>query len=389
MDASTPLSLSDSDRRLSLAAVIISSFGVGISFGLGYPLTAIALEQKGEPSWIIGLAGAAPSVAILILLPLLPAAVARVKPYVTILTGCALSAAGYMSLYLLDDTYAWIAIRFLMGAAVAMPWIVGETWINFVSSDETRTRTIAVYATSFFAGFAVGPLLLDATGTSGPLPFLAGVLGALISAVPIYIARHLAPDLAHEPETGLIGGIRMAPAAMAGAFLGGFLEMSHFSLLPNVAIASGMDESNALRLLTSVLIGGLATQFILGWIGDRTSREALLIALGLGYIALVMLLPEFLRDSLFAMALVFLLGAVVIGFYTLGLAILGEAVAPRDLATANAAFIMMYTIGGIIGPVLSGFAMTYAPIPGFVLATALAAVVMSAISISQHRQRQT
>ena len=354
MDASAKPALTDAERRLSLAAVIISSFGVGISFGLGYPLTAIALEGKGEPSWIIGLAGAAPSIAILILLPLLPAAVSRVKPHITILAGCVLSGLGYLALYAIESTYAWIAIRFLMGAAVAMPWIVGETWINYVSNDETRTRTIAIYATTFFAGFAIGPMLLDATGTAGSLPFLAGIVGTLVSAVPIYIARHLAPDLAHDPATGLFGGVLMSPAAMAGAFLGGFLEMSHFSLLPNVAMAAGMDEGGALHLLTALLIGGLATQFILGWIGDKTSREKVLIGLGLCYIALVALLPDVLRSTSIALITVFLLGAAVIGFYTIGLAILGEAVPTQDLATANAAFIMMYTVGGIAGPAVSG-----------------------------------
>jgi MFS family permease len=368
-------------RRRGLVAVILSALGVGIAFGLGYPLTALVLEQRGEPPSVIGLAGAAPSLAILVLLPLLPRAVARVRPADAILVGCVLSAVAYLALYVLDSTLAWIIIRFLMGGAIALPWIVGETWINHVATDATRTRIIAFYATAFFAGFAIGPMLLDATGTKGLLPFAIGGLGSLLAAIPIVLARNLAPDLAHEPATGLAGGMRLAPAAMAGAFLGGFLETSHFALLPSVSIAAGMDEGTALRLLTVLLVGGLATQYVLGWLADKTSRTSVLIGLGIAYVGLVAFLPEALKSPPLAMLALFLVGAVVIGFYTLGLALLGEEVDARHLATANAAFILMYTLGGIIGPAISGLAMTPAPVTGFVLATAGAAALMTGVTV--------
>jgi MFS family permease len=367
-------------RRQSLAAVILSCFGVGIAFGLGYPLTAMALEARGEPAWIIGLAGAAPSIAILALLPLLPHAVARIRPSTAIILGCLSCAAAYGSLYFIEHTAAWIVLRFLMGAAIALPWIVGETWVNHIAEDHNRARVISFYAVSFFSGFALGPLLLEAFGSTGPWPFAIGAIGSLVAALPIYVARHLAPDLAHEPATGLIGGMRMAPAAMAGAFLGGFLETSHFALLPNVAIAGGMDEGSALRLLTALIVGGLVTQYALGWFADRTSRKMLLVALGLVYAALIVLLPLLLGTPALALLLIFAMGTTVIGFYMLGLAMLGQEVAPSQLATANAAFILMYTTGSIIGPAVSGAAMTHAPIAGFVLATGAAALVLTAVT---------
>jgi MFS family permease len=366
-------------RRRSLTAVILSCFGVGIAFGLGYPLTAMALEARGEPPWVIGLAGAAPSLAILVLLPILPYAVARIRPATAIILGCACCAAAYASLYFLDNTVAWIGLRFLMGATIALPWIVGETWVNHIAGDTHRARVISFYAVSFFAGFALGPLLLEHFGAAGPWAFAIGALGALLAAVPIYIARDLAPDLAHEPATGLVGGMRMAPAAMAGAFLGGFLETSHFALLPNVAMAGGMDEGAALRLLTALIVGGLVTQYTLGWIADRTSRKTLLVALGVIYALLIVAFPALIGTPSLALALIFVLGTAVIGFYMLGLAMLGQEVEASQLATANAAFIFMYTTGGIVGPAISGAAMSMSPILGFVGVTAIASLVLTAV----------
>jgi len=385
--SATPDRLSTPQARLkSLAAVILSSFGVGISFGLGYPLTALVLEQRGEPSWIIGLAGAAPSLAILILLPLLPRMVARISPIHAIIFGCLSAAAAYWALYVLDHTISWIVIRFLMGAAIALPWIVGETWVNHVATEKNRARVIAVYAMAFFSGFAIGPLLIDQVGTSGLLPFAIGGIGSIVAALPIVMARELAPDLAHEPATGLSGGMRMAPAAMAGAFLGGFLETSHFSLLTNVAIGAGVDESASLRFLTTLLVGGLTMQFLLGWIGDKTSRKGVLVWLGFAYVGLIGLLSQSFGTPLVAMAILFLIGAAVIGFYTLGLAMLGQDVPPSQLATANAAFIMMYTMGSIVGPVISGAAMTHSPLAGFVVTTAVASLVFTVAMLFADRR---
>jgi len=374
-------------RRKSLAAVILSSFGVGVAFGLGYPLTAMVLEARGEPSWVIGLAGAAPSLAILLLMPLLPFAVARIRPSTAIILGAVLCATAYGVLYFVEHTAAWIVLRFLMGAMIALPWIVGETWINHLAENARRARIISFYAVAFFSGFALGPVLLDSFGPTEPSAFAFGAAGALFAALPVYLARDLAPDLAHEPATGLTGGMRLAPAAMAGAFLGGFLETSHFALLPNVAMAGGMDESEALRLLTALIVGGLGTQYALGWLADRTSRRSLLVVLGLVYAALIALLPAALASAALALALIFVTGAVVIGFYTLGLAMLGEEVEPSQLATANAAFILMYTVGGIVGPAVSGVAMTDAPVSGFVVATGGAALALAAFTARVRRRR--
>jgi MFS family permease len=224
---------------------------------------------------------------------------------------------------------------------------------------------------------------------TGPWAFAIGAMGAFLAAVPIYLARDFAPDLAHEPATGLLGGMRMAPAAMAGAFLGGFLETSHFALLPNVAMAGGMDEGAALRLLTALIVGGLVTQYALGWLADRMSRKRILVSLGIIYAVLIVAFPWILARPEWAPALIFVLGTSVIGFYMLGLAMLGQEVEPSQLATANAAFILMYTTGGIVGPVISGAAMTQAPLSGFVAVTALASLLLTAVMMMAGRRGRT
>lgn len=386
MSATAARDLSTLERRQSLTALIVSSFGVGVAFGMGYPLAALTLEAWGETSFIIGLAGAAPSVAILVALPLLPRLLPGINPVAIMVSGSVITAITYALMYLLPNAWAWIVIRFVMGAGLALPWLVGETWINLVADETNRARVIAFYAVSFFAGFAAGPLVLEVTGIAGPLPFAVGALGAIFATLPILAARDLAPAIENEDASGLWRSVLMAPAAMLGAFLGGFLETSHFSLLANVGTAAGLDESRALNLLTLLLAGGLAMQYTLGWLGDTMSRHVVLLGIGILYVVLALALPMTLGTGWPAAAIVFVTGGLVIGFYTLGLAIVGEDVPPARLAAANAAFIMSYTAGSVVGPAAAGAMMLQAPVLGFVAANAAAAVVLTVLTALARRK---
>ena len=365
-DTTKSIELSPQQKALSLAAVIAAAFGIGLSFGVGLPLTALTLQAWSEPNWVIGLAGAAPSFAILLVLPLVPSIVARFGAIATILAGCLIGALGFMALYSFSSTVAWIVTRFIMSGALALPWLVGETWMNAVATEATRGRVIAVYAISFFLGFLTGPLVLDYAGLTGPIPFLMGAAGSGLACLPIILAQRLAPDLTHTQSMSVRAALALAPIAMVSGCLGGFAEMSYLSLIPNVGLAAGLEEGPALRLLSVMTFGGIILQFPIGWLADKASRVGVTVALTVLFIGLSLALPWALQSTVSSTIVAFLLGGVILGFYTLGLVIVGEKVAPANLAAANVAFLVMYQIGAIAGPVVSGAAMTLSPVYGFV-----------------------
>lgn len=373
----TTANFTSRQRALSLAAIIAAAFGIGLSFGVGLPLTSLTFEKWGEPAWLIGLAGATPSFAILLALPLVPRLAARLGAVTSILAGCVMGGLGFLALYAFENAAVWIAIRFLMSAALALPWLVGETWMNTVSSEATRGRVIAMYAISFFLGFLAGPLLLDYSGISGPVAFIAGAAGAVLASIPILLAQRLAPPITHEDDIGVMAALPLAPVAMASAFLGGFAEMSYLSLIPNVGIAAGLDQSHALQMLSILTLGGIILQFPIGWLADKASRVGVTIGLSVLFIGLSLALPFVLPADIPSKAISFLLGGVILGFYTLGLVLIGERVELRYMTAANAAFLVMYQLGAISGPVLAGAAMTVSPVLGFIATVSTAMAIMT------------
>jgi MFS family permease len=387
MTAATEKVLSDQERILSLAAVISTSIGVGISFGVGFPLTALTLRSWDQPGWIIGLAGAAPAIAILLTLPWLSKLLSRVGSVRAIGSGCLAGSFGFLALYEFQSPWCWIAIRLLMSAAFALPWLAGETWINAVARPEWRGRVIAVYAMSFFFGFAVGPQLLQAVGTVGASPFLVSAAITALSAVPILVGNRLAPDLADKETSDLRAAFLLAPAALPAAFMGGLAEITCLSLIANVALAAGWSQEPALTLLTITTLGGIVLQFPIGWLSDKTSRIQLLKYLGFACAALCALLPWALSTAAAAYILMFVIGGVILGFYSLGLAIVGERVPPTKLGAANAAFIIMYQSGAVLGPLISGMAMSVSPIYGFT-ATLVGLALVSVFALFFFEKRE-
>ncbi|AGK58482.1 major facilitator superfamily protein [Hyphomicrobium denitrificans 1NES1] len=388
MTLTNELGLTSRQRLLSLAAVTATAFGVGLSFGIGFPLTALTFEAWSQPKWMIGLAGSVPAIAVLLVLPILPRVVTRLGPVTAIAFGCLVGAAGFMALYAFQSPWAWLVIRLLMSVGFALPWLAGETWINSVSKEATRGRVIAVYAIVFFSGFAIGPFVLQTLGLVGPWPFIVGTVGSAVASLPILLARQLAPEFCHDGSRDLASTFGLAPAAMAAAFIGGFAEISNLSLIPNVALSAGLSQDEALNLLSTMTAGGIMLQFPIGWLSDKVSRFALTIAVAVAFIALVMMMPVALTVPSAASVLAFLLGGVILGFYTLGLAVIGERIRPADLAAANAAFLVMYQAGSIIGPFAAGVAMTISPVIGFVaIMTGLMVICTIAVIVLEKRER--
>ena len=376
-------------RALSLTAVIAASFGVGLSFGVVFPLTSLTFEAWGQSEWMIGLAGGLPAVVALVAFPLLPSVVARIGPVTAIAGGCLVGGAGFLALYAFQSPWAWIAIRVLMSAGFALPWLAGETWINTVSREETRGRVIAIYTIAFFAGFSIGPFILQTFGLVGWPPFLAGAAGTALAGVPIILAQRIAPKFYHDGSMALMSALRADPVAMVAAFVGGFAEIGCLALYANVAVAAGLSQVNALQLLSVMTAGGVILQFPIGWLSDKSSRYLMMLVLVIAFIILLLGLPMAFASPIASFVAAFLFGGIILGFYTVGLAMIGERVAANDLAAANAAFLFMYQGGSILGPIVGGAAMTISPVTGFVVAmVALTVVSGVAIVALEFRERQ-
>lgn len=366
-------------RRLSLAAVLASTFFLGLTFGIGYPLATLRLQNASVADWMLGLIGAAPSLGILIILPFMATIARRLGAVGAVAVGALGSAASYALLLIVDNAWAWLVFRFLGGVAMALPWLVTQVWVNVASDDATRGRFLALYVMAFSGGMAVCPPLLDTLGVEGSRPIvLASTIGLLICA-PLLLVPHAAPlvDGTSSTARDTLKAVAWAPVTMAAMFLCGFIELAQLALLPTAGLAMGLNESTVLWYLTAFLIGALTLQFGVGWLADRLPASRVALAISVCASVLCVSLPTVLPSELIGTISMIALGGLTYGLYTAGLAELGQLKTIPDEAAANAAGIMSYQVGGIAGPAIVGATMTFGSVAGFVGTQALAGAVIA------------
>ena len=371
-----------SARRRALAAVIGTAFGVGVSIGAIVPLIALDLELRGYDAAAIGANAAMFPVGAVAFSFVVPRIIARLGLFAAIVVSITLSASGMLLFPLIDDYYAWCAIRFFIGCVGVIHWIASETWINLLARDASRSRVMAVYATVMAGGFVGGPLLLSLTGIDGWLPFVAVAAASLCALIPVLLIRSAPPAMGEKLEFSLPQIMRAVPMVMAAALVAGFVDASLFALIPVHQVRAGIDTQVAVLSLSVFMAGNLALQYPLGWIADHTSRRGAALGTAAVIVAGAAAYP-FLLSGLGAgfWAMMFVWGGVSWGMYTLGLALLGERFPSGQLAAANAAFVMVYEMGSIAGPVISGAALDRWPVFGLPCAVGLVAASFIAVAL--------
>jgi MFS family permease len=359
------LSLNPKSRRPTLAAILSSSLGVGLIFGFQPPLIALVMSRAGISAAVIGAVTAASLAAVIVCGPLYPALIERLGLKRSVIAGIATAALILMFMHAASGVPLWIGFRFVTGCALGLSWIASEIWLNMVSSEEARGTVMGVYGTVFSIGIIGGPILLEFTGTEGWRPFVYGAVGLLATLLPLALLKGARADAgARAPISELLRAARFVPIVMLAAVVAGLVESADLALLPLYGLHAGLGERAALFLVTVFMAGNVVLQMPIGVLADRLGRREVLAGCAAASAVGPLLLPVSVGSPVWLGLLLFLWGGTLYAFYSQGIALLGEAFPPAELAAANTVFVMVYCAGGVIGPSLGGFAMDQWPHAG-------------------------
>ena len=99
------------------------------------------------------------------------------------------------------------------------------------------------------------------------------------------------------------------------------------------------------------------------------------------------LLSAVLGTAWLSWPLLLLWGGTMYGFYTQGIALLGESYPHAELADANTVFVVVYCAGGIVGPSLGGLAMDWWQPNGLLVFLSGAPLLLAAPLLRRVRKR--
>jgi MFS family permease len=376
--------LSDTTTALIAAIALIASVGIGLSVTL--PLLSVEMERMGVTGVANGLSTALSGVASIVVAPWVPKLASRIGVGRLIAVALVASGGALLGFKLTMDYWAWLPLRVVFAAGLVTLFILSEFWISSVAPEANRGLVMGIYATVLSLGFAVGPTLLALVGTSGWPPYLTGCGLFLLAALPLLLARGHWPHLDADARHPVVKYLLAAPLAIAAGLASGAVETSAISMLPAFGLRLGYEATAAALLVSAMALGNIATQVPLGWLSDRVDRRMMLLVLAAGVLLTSLVFGWVAQPGSMALFLVVMVwGGLTGGFYTIGLAHLSSRFSAADMVGANAAFIIMFNIGQLVGPPLVGGGMDLSARFGFAAATSVFAVVVMAVAFYERR----
>lgn len=348
---------SGSVQWAAITGVIATVSVFAIAQGLSYPLLSFILQRHGVSPAMIGLSAAMTPIGFMLSSPFIPELARRFGAGRTALTCAALSALVLALIGWTQDVYLWFPLRFLIGVVTNPLYVLSEIWVIALAPPARRGRVMGIYSTIISAGFAAGPLCLLAVGTEGWPPFLVGILAFVFCGACLGIVVKRLPKV---DETGnrvsVLGFMPMAWLLLSAVVVAAGFEQAILALLPVYGTHHGISEERMSALLSVMIAGNIAMQVPLGLLAERLTAR--LVRFGCVTVTVLgcALLPALIETPLIWIC-VFIWGAVSYGIYTMSIIELGERFAGSALVAGNAAFSLMWGLGGIVVPPLTGSVM--------------------------------
>jgi MFS family permease len=194
-------------------------------------------------------------------------------------------------------------------------------------------------------------------GSTGWPPFLVGISGFIGCAVVLALVSGRLTGFKDDNKTGgLLWFAAVAPALLIAVGVSAATQQSTYALMPVFGAAHGLAEPAQAALITALSLGSILLQIPLGLAAERVGGRPMIVVCAAATAACALLLtPLILTSAVWPMLVI--MGGVGYGVYTMALVELGTRFRGQGLVAGNAAFALMWGVGGIVGPPGSGFAI--------------------------------
>ena len=375
------MSLTEQNRVLAAILACVAIFG--ITLGLSRPLLSLILESRDISRTLIGLNATMPAFGMLLSAPLMPTLI-RKFGIKTFLIGCLfVDLCMFLSYPLFDFIYAWFVIGIMTGAAGNCLLVTSETWINEIVDDQNRGKVLGFYNAIFAATIAVGPVIIPIIGIQGWFPFLIGAFFILLASIPLFWLGTSSPTMQGKPAFNILSFVLVAPILIFATLLFSWSQTAGGALLPVYGVRNGMDNGSAALMLTVSGCGAVLMAYPVGWLADKMNRFGLLMICALGTAIGAYLLPIAMESRIMLWPLLFFWGSSFAGLYVVILTMVGQRFRGMDLAIANLSIGVVWGVGSLTGPSLTGVAMDVWDPEGFAIVFGVSSTLFLLFAISR------
>jgi MFS family permease len=343
------------------------------SFSMFGPVLAVLLQQRGVGTAAVGAFAMIPFACVAALIPIMPRFFARFGIGRVYLLGMVLESVctlGYIAF--IDSPHAfagWCASAVIGGVGAAAVWNATEALLAEHAPPGKRGRVMGLYQTALGAALAAGPFVPALLGWQPKSTLIAAALvqlAALGIALRLKLTQNVhpaQPDANHQQIGSTWQAVQLVPALVLIAFAGGVFEAGLSSVSAANGAALGLSLAQASSLVGALGVGSFAFQYPAGLAADRFAPQRVFGVAGalLLFSSLAFVLTPQLPWLLYATAVIW--GGIGGALYTLTMIRVAHHFHPRmgvqAVASGTAAMITGYTLGGAIGPLISGAALQF------------------------------
>ena len=284
---------------------------------------------------------------------------------------------------LFTSPWLWLLARLGNGLAMVGIYMVVESWLNGCVSNSQRGQLFSLYLIISYLGASAGQWLLKLPFSQPGWAFIIVAMLFALAIIPVTLTGQR-PQALSAPAAGnvlaralrtlrLLG--RRAPLSLVGAVLAGCFNSAFYSMMPAMLSQLGRSAADIAGFMGMALLAAPLLQWPMGKWADSSDRAQLLAysALVVAVLSLVLIL---LTGSGWMLPLVMVYVAIAFTFYGTLSGIANDAMPPRHRVEISASLLMVYALGGTLGPLLCSAVMaSVGPAGYFVVSLGLAALL--------------
>ena len=287
----------------------------------------------------------------------------------------------------LVNPWVWVLGRILIGFCFSAVFVTAESWLNDAASNENRGQALSIYMIIQTAGIVLAQGLMVTADPSGYVLFVIPSILVSIAITPILLSISPTPAFDTTKAMSLRELMGFSPLGCVGMFLLGGVFSAQFGMASVYGTEAGLTVGEISIFVATIFIGGMLTQYPLGWLSDRMDRRALIaLTAAVGAVGASI---GVMSNGDFNLILVaaFLMGSTSNPLYSLLLAYTNDFLDHEDMAAGSGGMIFLNGLGAVSGPLITGWMMSVFGSSGFYILIGVLFTMLAIYAVYRATQR--
>jgi MFS family permease len=338
--------------------------------GLFATIVGVRAETQGFPTVAIGLVTAAYYFGFLVGSRVALQALGTVGHIRVFAALASVLAATMLVAGMVVDPVAWIGLRLLTGACLAGQYVVAESWLNHIVTNENRGRILSLYSLTTIVAYGIGQISLGVVDPDTLTAFGIGAILISLAVAPVALSEEAAPPVTAAPKRMPLRELMaIVPTGVITSVLVGLAHGAFLGLGAVYATRSGLGQAEIGLFVAMPTAGSLLLQVPISAASDDIDRRAVgalaaFTAAGAG----VLLLASG-PDGWLGYASMALIGGTTYPLYSIAGAYTNDWVPTEQLTAVASQLVVLFGAGAFTGPFIASIVMSATGASGYVWTT--------------------